>query len=143
MQNYIVRAMHIDDYDAVLALWNASLTSVRPLEDSRESIARYLQRNPGLSVVAQCEGNIVGTILCGHDGRRGFLYHVAVCETMRRQGVAQTMLNACIAGLRSEGINKFSLVAFKHNQLGNAFWGSQGVHIREDLNYRDCWITEE
>jgi len=139
----IVRAMYINDYDEMLVLWNASLTSVRPVEDSRESIARYLQRNPSLSVVAECKGKIVGTILCGHDGRRGFLYHVAVDETMRRQGVAQAMLNACIEKLRSEGINKFSLVAFKTNEKGNAFWQKQGVYIREDLNYRDCWITED
>jgi len=142
--------MQIEDYDDVLALWNASLTSTRDVTDTREAIAKFLQRNPNISVVATVGADanppapkIVGSILCGHDGRRGFLYHVAVDETMRRQGVAQAMLNACLQALRDEGIHKCALTAFKHNEQGNALWTRMGFSIREDIYYRDCWIIEE
>jgi len=148
----IIRPMTIEDYDAVYALWKKSLTSVRDIEDSRESIERFLLRNPGLSVVAVTtpalcatppeEGNerVVGTILCGHDGRRGCLYHVAVDADRRRGGVGRAMALACLDALRAEGIRKCALVAFTQNEAGNAFWERMGFHTRGDVYYRDCWL---
>lgn len=139
----MIRPMLIDDYDAVLDLWNTTLASPRDITDSREAIAMFLQRNPNLSVVAQQDNLVVGSMLCGHDGRRGFLYHVAVDESVRRQGVAQAMLAACMAKLRDEKIHKCALVAFKDNEQGNALWTREKFSVRDDIHYRDIWLTEE
>jgi ribosomal protein S18 acetylase RimI-like enzyme len=139
----IVREMHINDYDAIYALWNASLTSVRDIDDSRENIDKFLRRNAGLSVVAEHDGRVVGSVLCGHDGRRGMLYHVAVDSTQRRMGIGQKMVDACLSALRKEGIQKCALVSFKTNATGNAFWERMGFQIRDDVFYRDCGLGED
>jgi len=136
-----VRPMTIEDYDQVYALWNASLASVRDIDDSREKIDAFLRRNPGTSVVAEVEGKITGSILCGNDGRRGYLYHVAVDAAQRRGGVAKAMLATCLNALRAQGIRKCALLAFTDNTAGNAFWEATGFHTREDIYYRDCWLT--
>jgi len=138
----IVREMHIDDYDAIYALWNASLTSTRDISDSPEAIAQFLQRNPGLSMVAVVDGKIVGSVLCGHDGRRGVLYHVAVDASQRRTGVARAMVEVCLNKLREENIHKCGLTAFTNNTTGNAFWESMGFRSRGDVYYWDCWLNE-
>ena len=132
-----IRAMTIDDYSAVYALWNACLASARDIDDSREAIERFLRRNPGTSVVAVEEGEITGSILCGHDGRRGCLYHVAVDAAHRRCGVGQAMVQACLAALRAEGIRKCALVAFTKNEGGNAFWDAMGFESRNDIHFRE------
>jgi len=144
-----VRPMTIDDYPAVYALWNACLASPRGVDDSPAAIARFLRRNPGMSVVAVDEGReatappqVVGSVLCGHDGRRGYLYHVAVDAAHRRGGVGQAMVNACLASLRAEGIHSCALIAFTGNSTGNAFWEAMGFQTREDLYYRDRRLTE-
>jgi ribosomal protein S18 acetylase RimI-like enzyme len=136
--------MTIDDYDAVYALWNTSLASARGSDDSREAVARFLLRNPGLSVIALEDSReaiappqVVGGILCGHDGRRGYLYHVAVDAAHRRGGVGQAMVRACLAALRAEGIHKCALIAFTNNGAGNAFWEAMGFEAHEDFYYRD------
>lgn len=137
-----IRAMTIEDYHEAYALWNTSLSSVRDIDDSKEAIERFLQRNPGFSVVAEADGKVVGTILCGHDGRRGFLYHVAVDTAQRRAGIAQAMLESCLNKLREENIHKCGLIAFTDNIMGNRFWQRMGFAVREDVYYRDCWINE-
>jgi len=132
--------MTINDYDAVYALWSASLASVRDIDDSRAAIERFLRRNPDTCVAAETGGKVVGSILCGNDGRRGYLYHVAVDAAHRREGLAGAMLEASLAALRAEGIHKCALLAFKDNTAGNAFWEAMGFYTREDLFYRDCWL---
>ena len=138
-----IRPMTIADYPAVFALWSASLTSARDIDDSPQAIERFLSRNPGTSVVAEVKGEIVGSILCGHDGRRGCLYHVAVDAAHRRCGVGQAMVRACLAALRTEGIHRCALVAFTKNEGGNAFWKAMGFAQREDLFYRDVILEGE
>ena len=142
-----IRPMTIDDYEAVHALWNACLASPRDIDDTPEAIARFLRRNPGLSAVALEDSReaaapprVVGSILCGHDGRRGYLYHVAVDAAHRRGGVGQAMLRACLAALRAEGIHKCALIAFTSNGAGNAFWDAMAFEAREDFYYRERWI---
>ena len=84
----IVREMTIDDYDKVYALWTSIRGfGIRTLDDSREGVERFLRRNPTTSVVAEQNGRIVGAILCGHDGRRGFFYHVCVARDYRKHGI--------------------------------------------------------
>jgi ribosomal protein S18 acetylase RimI-like enzyme len=96
----------MEDYDGAIALWSG-VEGVEICEgDSREEIAEYLKRNPGLSRVAEAEGKIVGAALCGHDGRRGWIYHLAVAKSHQRQKVGRLLLEACVAGLRDAGLKR-------------------------------------
>lgn len=141
--NYRIRVMTEADYDAVYSVWQGIHGfGIRALDDSREGVARFLRRNPTTSMVAELGGEIVGAILCGHDGRRGCFYHVCVREDCRNHGIGKSMAVACMRALREEGINKVSLIAFKSNALGNHFWKGAGWTFREDLNYYDFTLNE-
>lgn len=138
-----IRVMTIKDYDKVYGLWRTIRGfGIRSMDDSRDGIARFLKRNPTTSMTAW-EGDIlIGAILCGHDGRRGCLYHVCVRKSHRRQGVGKAMVVACMEALRAEEINKVSLIAFTKNDIGNAFWNKMGWTKRQDLNYYDFTLNE-
>ena len=139
-----VRSMQIEDYDQVYALWmTIHGFSIRTIDDSREGVERFLKRNPGISVVAEMDGRVVGAILCGHDGRRGGLYHVCVHEDYRMHGIGRAMVVHCMNALQQEGINKVSLIAFTKNDIGNAFWKQIGWTKREDLNYYDFVLNQK
>ena len=139
-----VRSMQIEDYDQVYALWmTIHGFSIRTIDDSREGVERFLKRNPGISVVAEMDGRVVGAILCGHDGRRGCLYHVCVHEDYRMPGIGRAMVVHCMNALQQEGINKVSLIAFTKNDIGNAFWKQIGWTKREDLNYYDFVLNQK
>lgn len=140
----VIRSMTIEDYPAVKALWQSIRGfGIRSIDDSKEGVGRFLMRNPGVSVVAEQDGEIVGAILCGHDGRRGCLYHVCVRKECRRQGIGKAMVVFCMEALKKEQINKVSLIAFTKNDVGNAFWKEIGWTKREDLNYYDFTLNEE
>ncbi|MCI9464524.1 MAG: GNAT family N-acetyltransferase [Lachnospiraceae bacterium] len=140
----MVRAMTIEDYDEVRALWmSIKGFGIRSVDDSREGVEAFLKRNPGSSVVAVMDGRIVGAILCGHDGRRGCLYHVCVAEDHRMRGIGKEMVVFCMNALKKERINKVSLIAFTKNDIGNAFWKQIGWTRREDLNYYDFTLNED
>ncbi|MBP5198218.1 MAG: GNAT family N-acetyltransferase [Lachnospiraceae bacterium] len=145
MSTVTIHKMTIDDYDGLKALWmTIHGFGIRSIDDSKEGVERFLKRNPGISVVAKDEnGRIVGGILCGHDGRRGCLYHVCVAESHRRQGIGKSMVVECMKALKDEHINKVSLIAFTKNDIGNAFWNCIGWTEREDLNYYDFVLNEE
>ena len=122
-----IREMKIEDYDKVFALWKTIKGfGIRSVDDSREGIERFLKWNPGLSVVAEENGEILGAILCGSDGRRGCLYHVCVHKDYRRQGLGKSMVIWCMEKLKELQINKVSLIAFTQNDIGNAFWKEIG-----------------
>ena len=136
--------MTTEDYDSVNALWHTIKGfAIRSVDDSREGVERFLKRNPTTSVVAEVDGKIVGAILCGHDGRRGCLYHVCVHKDYRRRGVGKSMVVFCMEALKKEKINKVSLIAFTVNDVGNAFWNSIGWTRRLDLNYYDFTLNTE
>lgn len=140
----MIRAMTIDDYEQVRDLWmQIKGFAIRSIDDSREGVLRFLERNPGTSVVAVEDGNVVGAILCGHDGRRGCLYHVCVAPAYRRRGIGKAMVVFCMDALKKEHINKVSLIAFTKNDIGNAFWHNVGWKQREDLNYYDFILNKE
>ena len=140
----MVRQMKIEDYDQVYALWTKIRGfGIRSVDDSKEGVARFLRRNPDTSVVAVEEDQIVGAILCGHDGRRGCLYHVCVDPDWRMRGIGKTMVVYAMEALKKEEINKVSLIAFTQNDIGNAFWKEIGWTKREDLNYYDFTLNEE
>ena len=139
----VIRVMTMDDFEAVHALWmEIHGFGIRSIDDSREGVERFIRRNPTTSMVAVAEGKIVGAILCGHDGRRGCLYHVCVKKGYRRHGVGKSMVVACMEALRKEEINKVTLIAFTKNDIGNAFWNKIGWTEREDLNYYDFTLNE-
>ena len=139
-----VRTMTIDDYTGVHNLWmTIKGFAIRSIDDSREGIERFLRRNPNTSVVAEMDGKLVGSILCGHDGRRGCLYHVCVHEDYRMRGIGKSMVVHCMKELEKEKISKVSLIAFTKNGIGNAFWKEIGWTKREDLNYYDFVLNKE
>jgi ribosomal protein S18 acetylase RimI-like enzyme len=139
-----IRVMTTEDYEAVHALWmTIKGFAIRSVDDSREGVERFIKRNPDTSVVAEEDGQIVGAILCGHDGRRGCLYHVCVHPDHRRRGIGKSMVVFCMNALKKEKINKVSLIAFTANDVGNAFWRTIGWTRREDLNYYDFVLNEE
>lgn len=140
----MVRVMTVEDYDQVRELWNSIKGfGIRSVDDSREGVERFLKRNPTTSVVAIEEGRIVGAILCGHDGRRGCLYHVCVHKDYRMRGIGKSMVIFAMEALKKEQINKVSLIAFTKNDIGNAFWKEIGWAKREDLNYYDFTLNEK
>ena len=139
----IIRKMTIADYDCVYDLWlNTPGMGLNNLDDSRQGIEKYLLRNPETCFVAEKDNMIIGVILCGNDGRRGYIHHTAVSVSERKNGVGTALVNAAVNALRSEGINKVALVVFSKNQLGNSFWERRGFTIREDLIYRNKTINE-
>ncbi len=143
MNDIIYRVMDISDYDQVYALWmSCKNMGLNNLDDSRDGIAKYLMRNPSSCFIAETEGTVIGVILAGHDGRRGFLHHLAVAENFRRRGIASALLDHSLAALKSEGINKTALVVFKRNDTGNTFWEKQDFTVRDDLFYRNRTLTE-
>lgn len=143
-KTYVIRTMTAEDYEGLYALWmTIKGFAIRSIDDSKEGVERFLRRNPSTSVVAvSSDGAIVGGILCGHDGRRGCLYHVCVREDWRRQGIGKDMVVYCMNALKAEEINKVSLIAFTVNDVGNAFWNCIGWTKREDLNYYDFTLNE-
>ena len=139
-----VRTMTIEDYDQVHALWmTIKGFAIRSIDDSRVGVERFLRRNPATSVVAVEDGKIVGSILCGHDGRRGCLYHVCVHKDYRMRGIGKAMVVYAMNALKAEEISKVSLIAFTKNDIGNAFWNRIGWTRRLDLNYYDFTLNEE
>ena len=132
------------DYDDVRALWMTIRGfGIRALDDSREDVQRFIRRNPTTSVVAKAGDRIVGSILCGSDGRQGALYHVCVAREYRRRGIGTHMVGYCMHQLRRMGINKVSLIAFTTNDAGNAFWKQIGWTRKSDVNYYEFVLNEK
>ena len=129
-----ISQMQIEDYDQIFALWlNVEGIGLHDYCDSRDGVARYLQRNPGLSFVARHNGKIVGTALCGHDGRRGYLHHLAIAQSHRKQGIAKTLIQQTLSALGQLGIAKCHLFVFSENDNAQEFWKNIGWSQRNDL----------
>ena len=143
MNDVQIAPMREEDYDDVRALWMTIRGfGIRALDDSREDVARFIRRNPTTSVVAEANGRIIGSILCGSDGRQGALYHVCVAREFRRRGIGTRMVGYCMEQLRQMGINKVSLIAFAKNDAGNAFWRGIGWKS-SDVNYYEFTLNED
>ncbi|MBQ4531462.1 MAG: GNAT family N-acetyltransferase [Lachnospiraceae bacterium] len=139
-----IRTMTMEDYEQVHTLWmGISGFGIRSIDDSKTGVDKFLKRNPTTSVVAEDNGKVVGCILCGHDGRRGCLYHVCVNPEYRNHGIGKSMVEFCMEALKKEEINKVSIIAFTKNEIGNKFWKKLGWEFREDLNYYDLTINTE
>lgn len=137
----MIRLMTMNDYQEILALWKRTPgMGLRSIDDSYQGIEKFLNRNPETCLVFEDQG-IQGCLLCGHDGRRAYLYHVVVDPVKRGMGIGRQMVDHVIEILKSQGINKLCLVVFKDNEIGNTFWDHYGFSDRKDLNYKDLMIN--
>ncbi len=138
-----IRKLSVDDYDKVYELWMSCRNmGFNNIDDSREGIGKFIKRNPETSFAAVEDGRIIGVILAGNDGRRGYIYHMSVAEDHRRQGIGSQLVDKCLEALEKEGIAKVALLVFNRNEAGNAFWKSQGFTERTDITYRNKALTE-
>jgi putative acetyltransferase len=132
--NIKIASLTIAAYDDVLALWRQCEGIGLSEADSREDIRAYLQRNPGMSFLATADGAVVGAVLCGHDGRRGYLHHLAVDPRFRRHGIGRQLVDRCLGALQQAGIQKCNLFIFNRNRDGIAFWKDVGWTPRTDIS---------
>lgn len=130
--------MTINDYDSVYSLWvSCAGMGLNNLDDSKSGIDKFIKRNPDTCFVAEENCIIVGTVMAGNDGRRGYIYHTAVHPDYRKHGIAKKLVDNVMNELSKLGINKVALVVFEKNKIGNEFWESQGFTERTDLVYRN------
>lgn len=138
-----IRKMEISDYKSVYNLWiSCKGMGLNDVDDSENGISRFLERNPETCFVAIDNNEIVGVILCGNDGRRGYIYHTAVKPSERNKGIGTKLVDEAMKAFEDIGITKVALVVFEKNEIGNAFWEDKGFVPREDLVYRNKQITE-
>lgn len=137
------RLMKISDYDSIYNLWtNTPGMGLNSVDDSKEGIEKFLKRNPTTCFVAEEDSKIVGVIMAGNDGRRGYIYHIAVLPEFRGKHIAKTLVENAMAALEKEGITKVALVVFEKNKNGNGFWEKIGFTVRNDLIYRNRTIAQ-
>jgi N-acetylglutamate synthase len=129
----LLRPFEVSDYDAAFALWTATPGMGLGGGDSREGITALLARNPGLSVAAIAGGALVGTALVAHDGRRGFIYHLAVAGEFRGRGLGRAMVERALERFREAGLTRCHIVVYSNNEHGRAFWRHMGFRERPDI----------
>lgn len=129
----MVREMQASDYEAVMALWQTTESMALKEADSQANITRYLARNPGLSFVAKQQGQIVGAVLVGTDGRRGYLQHLAVAQSMRGQGIGKQLIEHAVASLAQQGVAKTHLFVANENRLAQGFYQRLGWFARDEV----------
>jgi putative acetyltransferase len=130
---YKIEPMSMADFDEVLRLWQNTEGVGLTESDSRTCVEQYLARNPGLSLIARDAREIVATILCGHDGRRGYLYHLAVLPAHRKNGLGKKLVNLCLERLDELGIARCNAYVFAENHDGEAFWIRNGWEKRTNI----------
>ncbi|MGI1669933.1 MAG: GNAT family N-acetyltransferase [Neptuniibacter sp.] len=130
----IIREMLLSDHQSLIKLFRDTPGITVREADSLEATEKYLERNPGLNFIATEGEELVGCVMCGHDGRRGYLQHLVVREEFRSNGLGQNLYSRCIESLSSIGIEKTHIFVFKTNKLANEFWSKRGWQLREDLN---------
>lgn len=139
-----IRKMTIEDYDTMYRMWTSTDgMGIRSLDDSREGIEKFLNKNPNTNFVATVDGEIIGVTLAGNDGRRGHIYHTAVSTSHRGQKVGRDLLTRVYEAMEAEGINKMGLLVYRNNDSGNAFWQAQDWTNRTDLYYYDKTLNFE
>ena len=142
----MIRLMTIDDYDEVFELWmDTKGLGLRSLDDSMEGIKHFLERNPNTSYVSLVDSKIVGIILSGNDGRRGYIYHTVVDEKHRKQGIATELIDASIKALEAEGITRVCLNVVETNEQGKQFWNkvdSLGFYSKAITNKENTFLNK-
>ena len=130
---YTYEVMQIEDYDEVFALWESTENVGLSPADRRDNVAAYLLKSPDQSFVCRAGGVIVGTVLCANDGRRAYIYHLAVESSHRRQGVAHKLVELAMMEQEQYGIGKCHIFVYEDNHASIAFWKSEGFDLRDDL----------
>ncbi|MDA0989911.1 MAG: GNAT family N-acetyltransferase [Verrucomicrobia bacterium] len=128
-----LKTMTIDDYETVMALWTETEGLCLTAADSLAGIQSFLTRNPNLSVVAWDDKTVAGAVLCGHDGRRGYLHHMAVAKAYRDRGIATRMMEQCLAALGQLGILDCKIFKLSSNSGAETFWLKKGWTLRDNL----------
>lgn len=128
-----IQEMQLNDYTDVVEFWKKQSGVGLNESDSREQIAQFLGRNPGLSRVVREKGRVIAAVLCGHDGRRGFLHHFAVDPEYRQRGIGRQLVAACLSDLSTQRIIKCNIWVYADNEEGKKFWRSTGFAARMDL----------
>jgi ribosomal protein S18 acetylase RimI-like enzyme len=123
----------IADYDEVVAFWKSQKGVGLNETDERDRIAGYLERNPGMSVIVRDGKQLIGAVLCGHDGRRGYLNHLAVAASHRHRGVGREIVRLCLERLRQADVQRCNVFLFTENAEGEIFWRALGFKNRSDL----------
>jgi ribosomal protein S18 acetylase RimI-like enzyme len=130
----LLRPLEPDDFPAVLALWGACEGIDLSSADTQQGFTKFLTRNPELSWSAWEGETLVCAVLCGHDGRRGYIHHLATHPDHRGKGIGGSLLQKCTEGLSKEGIQKAHITVLKDNESGKAFWRNQGWYERPELD---------
>ena len=139
----MIRKMKIEDYAAVYELWlSCKGMGLNDVDDSQEGIARFLERNPDTCFVCEEDGKLIGVIMAGNDGRRGYIYHTAVAPAYQKRGIGSALVKTVLKAFKGLGISKAALVVFARNEEGNAFWEKQGFTARTDITYRNKALVE-
>lgn len=139
----MIRRMKIEDYDSVFRLWrDTEGMGLRSLDDSREGIAGFLARNPATCFVSEDGGAVNGVILCGHDGRRGYIYHTVVHLEYRSRGIGTGLVETAVAALQAEGITRVCLNVMESNEAGKRFWQNRGWEKKDFLGFYSKSITD-
>jgi ribosomal protein S18 acetylase RimI-like enzyme len=125
------REFRIEDYNPAVELWNRVEGLDVAEGDDRETVRRFLERNPSLSRIAADGAKIVGAVLCGHDGRRGYIYHLAIDPEYHGRGLGRRLIDECLAGLKRAGLERANILVAKDNPRGLEFWRRCGW---EDLD---------
>jgi ribosomal protein S18 acetylase RimI-like enzyme len=140
----MIRVMTIEDFPAVLALWSVTKgIGLNSYDDSEPRIALFLERNPTSCFVWEEVGEIIGVILAGHDGRRGYIYHAAVREDRRSEGIGTALAEAAIETLNAQGIRKAGMSVMADNQVANDYWEKRGWERRTDVYYRNRVLNQD
>jgi ribosomal protein S18 acetylase RimI-like enzyme len=136
-----MRPLRIEDYPQIYRLWKSCEgVDINDIDESREGIEKYLQRNPSTCFVEERDGKIVGVIMAGHDGRRGTLHHHAVDRQYRRRGIGTALCEKAMGALKEEGIGKAGLFVYRNNEIGLSFWKKEGFSDHDDYDYYDIVI---
>lgn len=140
MREVVIRELERNDYQDAITLWQRTPGMGLSEADTAENVDLFLMRNRGLSFAAISGNELIGTILCGHDGRRGFLYHLAVRSDYRRRGIGRTLVERSLIKLGEAGITKCHLFVQADNSQGRDFWNHIGFHKREDIHIHSTTI---
>ncbi|MBD5140173.1 MAG: GNAT family N-acetyltransferase [Ruminococcus sp.] len=140
----MIKVMTISDYENLFAMWkNTPNMGLRSLDDSKEGISCFLKRNPDTNFVAYEDEKLIGAILCGHDGRRGYIYHTVVLPEYRGRGIATALVEAAVEALQKEGITRVCLNVMKTNEQGKKFWVGKGWEKKDFLEFYSKAITDK
>lgn len=140
-KNIEFRPLCVEDFARAERLWRAMDAVVLRSDDTPEKFGKFLERNPGCCNAAWSDGRLVGAVMAGHDGRRGYLYHLAVAPQYRRLGIGRTLVERSVAALQTQGISKCHVFVKRQSIAAALFWSTLGWELREDIQVHSLSIS--